>query len=305
MQRFANAAHVTEGWYVLARSKSLRRGAILTVAVGDKEVVVYRRHDGIAGALDAACGHLGAHMGRGTLTPDGVQCAYHGWCWGPDGACTATPHHEKAPGRRMRAYDTEERVGLVWAWLGRSRAAYPPPDAGAPSSWRALVLRPQIVKAHPHLVLGNGFDLGHLAPAHGFALDGDPSVKVDGARMEMTAAGTLPRVGSLRLSGLGGKRFESAYTTLGGSATLVDVRAPIEFRVLFTGRPDENGHTRAQTVLFAPRRRDFPRAFALLWTTTLQDIRIMESLDAFHPAFDASDEVLATYAKLVEGLPTW
>lgn len=305
MSAFGDVGHVTEGWYVLARSRALKPGRIVTVPVGTREVVAYRSVDGGAHALDAHCGHLGMHLAKGTVAADGLQCGFHGWCWGDDGACVRAPGHEKPPARRTRAYDVVEKWGLVWAWLGRGGPAYDVPGADIDPTWQALPLRPQVVRCHPHLVLGNGYDMAHLAPAHGFQLERAPDVDVDPPhRMRIATEGTLPRAGSIRLLGMGGREFRTTYRTYGASVTVVDVETPHPFRVLFTGRPDAAGHTRAQTILFLPGLAKLPKALALLWTTTLQDIRILESL-RFRPAFDAGDEVLARYVRLVEAMPAW
>lgn len=304
MTRFADPAHVAEGWYVLARGASLKPRQVRRVDVGGRDVVVWRGADGRAGALDARCAHLGADLAEGRVEDDGLRCAYHGWCWSAEGACVRAEGRERPPARRARAYRVVERHGLVWAWLGGT-PAFDVPEQVAPPGWRRIVLPPQRIACHPHLVLGNGYDLGHLAPAHGITLDAPPHVAVEPPQgMRLDTRGRLGRAGAIRLLGMGGKPFDSTYRTLGATITLVEVRAPTRFVVLFTGRPDKDGHCRAQTVLHVPRLAALPRALAVLWTTTLQDIRIMESL-RFRPAFDEADEVLATYAKLVEGIPAW
>lgn len=304
MKAFANPKHVSEGWYVLGRSKDLRAARVVTLDVADREIVAYRALDGRVHAMDARCAHLGMHLKEARVTDAGLECGYHAWCWSGEGACASAPGYATPPSRRIRAYRTLERHGLAWAWLG-SAPRYDVPEQVAPAGWRRIVLPPQVVRCHPHLVLGNGYDMAHLSPAHGFALTEPPRTELAPPEgMRLHTQGKLPSAGAIRAFGMGGKAFDSTYETLGASITRVEVRAPTRFVVLFTGRPDAQGHTRAQTVLYVPRLASLPRALALLWTTTLQDIRIMESL-AFRPGFDEADEVLASYAKLVEGIPAW
>lgn len=304
LRRFADPSRVSEGWYVLARSRALRRGRIATVQVGPREVVAYRGLDGVVRALDARCAHLGAHLDRGRVTPDGLECAFHGWCWDARGACARAEGHATPPARRTRAYATTERWGLAWAWLGAHAPAFDVPDP-TPPGWRAVRLPPQRIRCHPHIVLGNAFDLAHLSPTHGFDLDAPPRVTTDPPhRMRLDVEGRLPRRGVLRPAGLAGTRFDASFESVGATLHVVDVRAPVRFRVLFTGRPDAEGACRAQTLLFLPRRLALPRALAMLWYTTIDDMRLMEALQ-FRPAFSEADGAFAGYARFIEAMPTW
>lgn len=304
MSTFADPEHVTEGWYVLARSRDVKRGRIHTIPVGKGELVVYRTPEGAPVALDALCPHLGAHLSAGRLRGDSVQCAFHGWTWGPDGACKAAPGRAEAPPRRTRAHPTLERWGFVWAWLGR-REPYPLPEPDAPHAWRVVRPPARVVRCHPHLMIGNGHDLGHFTSLHAFDVEGAPEPTQRGDHeltLEMT--GRLPHEGAIRLFGLGGARFRSTYTTYGGSIVLVKVHEPIRFQVLFTGRPTPEGHTRAQTLAFVPSLAQLPRAIAIIAGTTAQDIPLLERV-RFRPAYDEGDATFVRYARLVEALPTW
>lgn len=304
MSTFASPAHVTEGWYVLERSRNIKPGRIHTIALGQRELVAYRKTGGAVVALDAQCPHLGAHLSQGRLAGEQVECAFHGWRWAPEGACAAAPGYETLPARRTRAYVTTERWGFVWAWIGH-RAPYALPAPDAPADWRIVRPPSRIVKCHPHLMIGNGHDLGHFGALHGFTVTKVPEPSMRGDHeMALEMEGTLPHEGAVKLFGLGGSTFRSTYTTYGGSVVLVKVHAPIEFQVLFTGRPTSEGHTRAQTLAFIPSLWALPRAMAIIAGTTAQDIPLLESV-RFRPAYDAQDDMFARYARLVEALPTW
>ncbi|MGH7634770.1 MAG: Rieske 2Fe-2S domain-containing protein, partial [Gemmatimonadaceae bacterium] len=53
------------GWYALSLSRDLQRGDVRPITFAGREIVLFRTAAGIAGALDAHCPHLGAHMGYG------------------------------------------------------------------------------------------------------------------------------------------------------------------------------------------------------------------------------------------------
>jgi len=56
--------------------------------------------------------------------------------------------------------------------------------------------------------------------------------------------------------------------------------------------------------LFLRRRVDLPRALAILWSTAIDDLQIMEKV-RWTGAYAPSDAALARYAGFVEDLPAW
>src|SRR5262245_34668616 len=89
LRRFANADVVCQGWYAVTSARSIRRGQVTRAWIGNRDVVLYRDLEGTVRAVDRACPHLGADLTKGTVVEKGLQCAFHRWCWGPDGSCTA------------------------------------------------------------------------------------------------------------------------------------------------------------------------------------------------------------------------
>jgi hypothetical protein len=55
-------------------------------------------------------------------------------------------------------------------------------------------------------------------------------------------------------------------------------------------------------MLFLRRRADLPRALAILWSTALDDLRMMERI-RWTGAFAPADAALERYAGFVEALP--
>ena len=65
----------------------------------------------------------------------GLRCVYHGWKFDVDGACVDMPN-EPAESNfkdkvRAVAYPTQERGGVVWAYMGPARQPPPLPDLEA------------------------------------------------------------------------------------------------------------------------------------------------------------------------------
>src|SRR5207247_977574 len=152
-----------------------------------------------------------------------------------DGACTTTPQ------RRLRHYANTERWGFIWAWLGDAPGFSLPELNG--HRW---VLLPQRVRAHPDTTFANGFDLAHFGPSHG--------IEVATRALEIQAPwqishrieGRLPYRPRLAWAGLGGAPLDATFTQCGGGIVQVHVRRPLDYKILFTIRPDANGHSRTR-----------------------------------------------------------
>ena len=298
---FARPGVIRQGWYLVESSKRLSRGRVRAVEFGSRRLVLYRDLDGAAHVVDDRCPHLGSDLALGHVTAGGLRCDFHGWCWGADGTCVDAPGNTPPPSRRLRHYASLERWGFVWAWLG-GEPAFALPEVPAHLG-RQIVLRPQRVNAHSDVIFSNGFDLAHFGPSHGIeaataALDSDVWT------IAHRIVGRLSRRASLRIVGLGGTELDFSFAQYGGGIVHVRVAKPIEFLIFFTLRPDAELRSRTRTMLFLRRRSDLPRALAVLWSTAIDDLQIMEKV-RWTGAYAPSDAALARYAGFVEDLPAW
>src|ERR1700730_13386684 len=55
------------------------------------EQLVLARMAGSVRCFDDICAHRGAALSLGQVEDSKLRCAYHGWTYGADGACTAIP----------------------------------------------------------------------------------------------------------------------------------------------------------------------------------------------------------------------
>lgn len=167
---------VPNGWYAIAGSGDLDPGQILsTIAVG-RELVAYRDASGDAHVVDAHCPHLGAHLGGGVVEGDTISCPYHGWRFGPDGACVEIPYSDaQIPTKAcIRTYPVSEQDGFVLFWY---HAAGRPPtyqvprvDEVADAGWSdAYPFRFELVAALQEMA-ENNVDYAHLRYVHGRAV---------------------------------------------------------------------------------------------------------------------------------------
>ena len=90
------------GWFQIGWSTDFPPGHIAAKHYFGEEVVVFRADDGTLRALDAYCGHMGAHLGHGgEVCGDRVVCPFHGWEWNGDGRNVSIPYQDR-PNRAVR-----------------------------------------------------------------------------------------------------------------------------------------------------------------------------------------------------------
>jgi len=110
--------YVYNAWYVAAWSHEVSREPVRKQLLG-VPVVLYRRRDGAAVALEDRCAHRGYPLSAGTLVDDAIECGYHGFQFDCTGACVRIPAQEKIPPRAVvRSFPVHEQDGWVWIWTG-------------------------------------------------------------------------------------------------------------------------------------------------------------------------------------------
>lgn len=105
-------------WHPVAYADELGSGPQKVVLLGEE--IALARLGGEVRAFRDLCAHRGTPMSLGWVEDDRLRCAYHGWTYGPDGACTAIParHGPVIPKRaRLHPYLARESGGLIWVCL--------------------------------------------------------------------------------------------------------------------------------------------------------------------------------------------
>ena len=112
-------------WYVAAWDHEVGRDLKPFRILGE-DIVLYRKTDGAAAALEDACPHRKLPLSMGRIKGDDVECGYHGLTFDCTGTCTRVPGAEKIPHvARVQSYPLVERYGLLWIWLGEAEKADP------------------------------------------------------------------------------------------------------------------------------------------------------------------------------------
>jgi len=118
-----------EQWYVAALSTEVSQ-ALSEVWVLQHSLVLYRKRDGVAVALQNRCPHRSYPLSHGVRDGDSVICGYHGLTFDADGRCVRIPSQEAVATRlRTRSYPLVEQRPFIWVWMGAGPPAGAPPAA--------------------------------------------------------------------------------------------------------------------------------------------------------------------------------
>ncbi|WP_435615239.1 Rieske 2Fe-2S domain-containing protein [Streptomyces coelicoflavus] len=123
-------------WYPIVETQEVRNDKPLGVRRMGQDLVLWRDIDGNLVCQGARCPHKGANLGDGRMKGNTIECPYHGFRYGADGACRVIPAmgaQARIPGSlRVATYPVREQFGLVWMWWGDERPAADLPPVQAP-----------------------------------------------------------------------------------------------------------------------------------------------------------------------------
>lgn len=174
-------------WYVIAWSEEVGRTPFKRTVLGT-DVMLYRRQDGTAVALEDRCAHRAYPLSAGKLVDDNIQCGYHGFEYDCSGACVRVPGQDRLPQRAVvKSYPLQEAHRWIWIWMGDPDKAEqtPIPD----SHWMTdpawdRVTHTVLFKCSADLIHDNLLDLTHEAFLHESSI-GDEAVYENGVTVEV------------------------------------------------------------------------------------------------------------------------
>lgn len=118
-------------WYPIIQSHEVPADRPVSVTSLGEDLVVYRDAQGKPNVLFDRCPHRYVKLSVGRVLDGELQCAYHGLRFNGAGRCTLIPWETENPDLQkkfaLRAYPAAEIGGLVWAYIGDTKAFPPPP----------------------------------------------------------------------------------------------------------------------------------------------------------------------------------
>lgn len=294
MTNFANPAVFTQGWYPAMRATELREGRALTRELLGRKMTFFRT-SGRAYALDARCPHMGADLGLGDVSGEGVRCAFHGWVFDGNGLCAAHP------AVRAVSYPVEERYGFLWIFNGPSALFALPQISG-----RAVRLPSQTMNAHPHVIAGNGFDTAHFSRLHDIVFHDQPRLEqIDRfhTSLQMRLRFNRRTVADAVLRSIGGADVTATFMTHGANLATIDGSVGrTAVRVLFSHTPLPDGRSRSRTTVFIESAVSLPLVLMTLVRIVSGDRHLLDHVD-FQPNLAESDWAFAAFMRQVEAMP--
>jgi phenylpropionate dioxygenase-like ring-hydroxylating dioxygenase large terminal subunit len=206
---FPFLVRVTKAWYVACLASELERGPLARTILGTP-VVLFRGPDGRPAALLDRCAHRNVPLSIGRMVDQRLECAYHGWQYGPDGRCMKIPGLCLDPDRDVRCvprFPAVEQDGLVWVWATPDAEPTSRPFSVPSAGGGAVEVRRVVeVEAPLHAALENALDVPHTAVLHRGLFRGVRETHRIKARVTRTADGIQAEyLGEPRPEGLAAK----------------------------------------------------------------------------------------------------
>ncbi len=172
-------------WYVVLRSRELRKGKLLGVTRMGEKMVFWRDLHNEPVCMADLCPHRGAALSLGALKEDAVQCPFHGFEFDSSGRCKLVPANGRAAivpkALKVATYPVRESHGYIYIWWGEIRSEYPDlpwfddlDDSFATSElvdhWKvdySRAIENQLDVFHLPFVHGNSIGRGHRTVADG------------------------------------------------------------------------------------------------------------------------------------------
>jgi phenylpropionate dioxygenase-like ring-hydroxylating dioxygenase large terminal subunit len=172
-QRYGEVSVGLRGyWYPVAWSRSLRKKPLAIKLLRSDIVLI--RDNGKAFAINDFCPHRGVRLSTGRREFAGTwTCRYHGWVFDLEtgilkAALTDGPDSPACEKLRVKTFPVEERLGLIWVYMGRG--VPPPLDEDIPAELRdpetMMLGRMTLQKGNWRYACENAFDEGHFKYLH-------------------------------------------------------------------------------------------------------------------------------------------
>jgi nitrite reductase/ring-hydroxylating ferredoxin subunit len=143
----------------------------VSIEVAGEPLVFFRDTEDKIVALIDRCPHRSIPLSQGHITPEGrLECAYHGWQFASDGACTRVPMNVLNPAQLSKlsatSVHTRTIAGLIWIFTGTGS----PPEPALPSTLLEAddryITYHEIWSGHWTRVIENSLDNIHVPFVH-------------------------------------------------------------------------------------------------------------------------------------------
>ena len=236
-----------EGWYFIASRQALLKAKLIRKTWMGEDIVAWCDESGRVCVAEAFCPHLGADLGPaagGRICGGRLVCPFHGYEFDATGQCVATPFADPPKTAKLRVFQTQEVLGLVFAWWGiegRAPQWSLPADPQEEAGWSDFEIKTIRFPGHPQETTENSVDLGHLRYVHGYGnVDRPGRMSVDGpcleSRFDFRRIRTIAKIATMtfdlsavtRIFGLGNSYVEIREHSIGVDMRLWVLATPVD-----------------------------------------------------------------------------
>jgi phenylpropionate dioxygenase-like ring-hydroxylating dioxygenase large terminal subunit len=255
------APGLTEYWYPVMTSADLRSKKRKALEICGKKIVLFHEEAGYYAFLDK-CPHREVPLSIGKIEfPGHLSCFYHGWTFqmktgrmvaaltdGPD-----SPINNKVS---VKTFPVEERIGLIWVWMGEGKAV--PVEQDIPEELLQAEARiypfMREVGGNWRYACENGFDESHLKMLHRYSVwvafrnlsawntttidKSEDGVWLQRVQHDVNLFDDYPGLGVWPKRHWWKPSPENATRTSGGKDHAVGIRLPCTLRVRQPGKAD-------------------------------------------------------------------
>ncbi|MCI4431538.1 MAG: aromatic ring-hydroxylating dioxygenase subunit alpha [Burkholderiales bacterium] len=235
-------------WHPVADAAALGDAPQAVTLLGE-ELVLWRDHAGQPRAFADRCPHRGTRLSLGRVCEGRLECAYHGWQFGPDGGCAHVPaspgfvppaSHRATPSAACIAY------GLIWVRLDAAGRNAPPPfHAETDPRLRKLLVGPYDVATSAPRIVENFLDMAHFGFVHEGVLGDRAHTAVPAYEVQLDANG-------LRATGCMAWQPRSHSQATQGSWVAYDYAVPAPYTALLSKAATDAGRRDTIALFVCP-----------------------------------------------------
>lgn len=116
-------------WYPIIFAVDLQPSKPYAFSIFGQPFVLFRGARSTLICLTDRCPHRLAKLSDGKVRDGRLECLYHGWQFGKDGACLHIPHLPEdatLPERAaVQSFPIEEQQGIIWVWADAEKVPEP------------------------------------------------------------------------------------------------------------------------------------------------------------------------------------
>jgi 3-ketosteroid 9alpha-monooxygenase subunit A len=153
-------------WVFITFTNKIKCEQIIPLTIVDKHLVLWKSQSGQLSLLDAYCPHLGAHLEKGTIKGEMIQCNFHNRKFDVNGICSGF-------GKNNPSYILQQVDNMIFAWFGDTAPTWEVPSflkgfAGNDDSseWKILKTKKLNYNFAPKDLLDNTVDPIHFKTFH-------------------------------------------------------------------------------------------------------------------------------------------